>query len=101
MAETYAHTLILPAVRQPAFQDSQPDAPFEGYPLSGVSPASATPYGGKLLWVGNATVVVELNGIRFLTDPNFLHKGDAAVCFASLASLIIVVKAITSTSDQE
>lgn len=75
MAESYAHTLVLPAIRQPAFQDSIPDGPFAGYPLSGVSPASDTPFGGKLLWVGNATCVVELNGIRFLTDPNFLHQG--------------------------
>lgn len=73
--ETYAHTLVVPTTRQPTFQESQPDGPFTGYPLSGAG-ASSTPYGGKLLWVGNATCVLELNGLRFMTDPNFLHQGQ-------------------------
>ena len=75
-AKKYTHTLTLPSTRQSAFQDSLPDGAFTDYPLSGAPAASETPYGGKLLWVGNATCVLELNGIRFLTDPNFLHKGQ-------------------------
>ncbi|RUS18806.1 hypothetical protein BC937DRAFT_88319 [Endogone sp. FLAS-F59071] len=31
---------------------------------------------GTLQWVGNATCIIEWRGIRFMTDPNFLHQGD-------------------------
>lgn len=30
----------------------------------------------SIFWIGNATTVLEWNGIRILTDPNFLHAGD-------------------------
>ena len=33
---------------------------------------------GSLLFVGNATTVIEYGGFRLLTDPNFLHRGQRA-----------------------
>ena len=67
-------TLTLPALREPCFDVSQEDAPLSGYAKSDTKTVS-TPFGGKLLWVGNATCIIEFNGIRFMTDPNFLHQG--------------------------
>jgi L-ascorbate metabolism protein UlaG (beta-lactamase superfamily) len=34
--------------------------------------------GGELTFIGTATVLVRFGGFTFLTDPNFLHKGDFA-----------------------
>lgn len=36
------------------------------------------PTTGRLTFVGTATVILELGGLRILTDPNFLHQGDHA-----------------------
>jgi hypothetical protein len=33
---------------------------------------------GELQFIGNATVLVRYAGFTFLTDPNFLHRGDHA-----------------------
>jgi L-ascorbate metabolism protein UlaG (beta-lactamase superfamily) len=33
---------------------------------------------GRLTFIGTATVLIEVGGFRFLTDPNFLHQGDHA-----------------------
>jgi L-ascorbate metabolism protein UlaG (beta-lactamase superfamily) len=33
---------------------------------------------GRITWVGNATVLIEVGSVRILTDPNFLHQGDHA-----------------------
>ncbi|EKM52465.1 uncharacterized protein PHACADRAFT_260891 [Phanerochaete carnosa HHB-10118-sp] len=68
-------TLTLLPTREPCFDESLPDDPLTGYAKSDSVPVN-TPFGGKLLWVGNATCVIEVNGIRFMTDPNFLHQGD-------------------------
>ncbi|KIP06568.1 hypothetical protein PHLGIDRAFT_452638 [Phlebiopsis gigantea 11061_1 CR5-6] len=69
-------TLTIPgAAREPCFDASKEDAPLSGYVKSNEKPVT-TPFGGKLLWVGNATCIIEFNGIRFMTDPNFLHQGD-------------------------
>ena len=38
-------------------------------------PSSST---GSLTFIGTATVIVELGGFRFMTDPNFLHQGEHA-----------------------
>ena len=70
-----AFTLTIPsAPREPCFDTSKADAPLSGYAKSNEKPVT-TPFGGKLLWVGNATCIIEFNGIRFMTDPNFLHQG--------------------------
>lgn len=31
---------------------------------------------GRVYWIGNATMIIEWQGMRILTDPNFLHAGD-------------------------
>ena len=67
--------LTLPVTREPCFDESLVDAPLGGYAKSDATPVN-TPFGGKLLWVGNATCIIEVNGIRFMTDPNFLHQGE-------------------------
>ncbi|HEV7721787.1 MAG TPA: MBL fold metallo-hydrolase [Iamia sp.] len=36
------------------------------------------PTTGRLTFVGTATVILELCGLRILTDPNFLHQGQHA-----------------------
>lgn len=43
-------------------------------PPSGVPEAA----GGELTFIGTATVLVRYGGFTFLTDPNFLHRGDYA-----------------------
>ena len=40
----------------------------------------------RVTWVGNATVLLELDGFRVLTDPNFLHQGDHAKLGGGLRS---------------
>ena len=41
-------------------------------------PAAAAPADGTLTFIGTATVLVRLGGFTFLTDPNFLHRGEYA-----------------------
>jgi L-ascorbate metabolism protein UlaG (beta-lactamase superfamily) len=38
-------------------------------------PGPATPPGGTLRFVGNATVLIQFQGLTILTDPNFLPRG--------------------------
>ncbi len=44
----------------------------------GASARRADPATGELTFVGNATVILEVGGLRILTDPNFLHQGQHA-----------------------
>ena len=77
MAQT---TLTLPSTREPTFEASVEDEPLTGHPQAAPDSApSISPFGGKLLWVGNATCIIEFDGIRFMTDPNFLHAGECRV----------------------
>jgi L-ascorbate metabolism protein UlaG (beta-lactamase superfamily) len=41
---------------------------------------------GSLMFVGTATVIVEIAGFRFMTDPNFLHQGEHAYLGLGLRS---------------
>ncbi len=41
--------------------------------MTGVEPSGA---GASLTFVGTATTVLTLGGVRLLTDPNFLHRGQ-------------------------
>jgi len=41
-----------------------------------LSPSNAGGENASLFFVGTATTVLEWEGIRILTDPNFLHAGD-------------------------
>lgn len=59
-----------------ALASSLPDAKE-----SRVNPSKDTAGGqgdenAKLLFVGTATVILEWEGVRVMTDPNFLHAGD-------------------------
>ena len=40
--------------------------------------AGPEPSRGELTFIGTATVLVRYGGFTFLTDPNFLHRGDYA-----------------------
>lgn len=44
----------------------------------GASARHDDPATGRLTFVGNATVILEVAGLRILTDPNFLHQGQHA-----------------------
>jgi L-ascorbate metabolism protein UlaG (beta-lactamase superfamily) len=41
---------------------------------------------GSLTFIGTATVIVEIGGFRFMTDPNFLHQGEHAYLGMGLRS---------------
>ncbi|PVH85268.1 Metallo-hydrolase/oxidoreductase [Cadophora sp. DSE1049] len=41
-----------------------------------VHPATAGFENASLYFVGNATTILEWEGVRLMTDPNFLHEGD-------------------------
>lgn len=71
-SDTTPMALMLSSVRQPAFDASLEDGPLSHHTST---ETIGTPFGGKLLWVGNATCVIEYEDIRFMTDPNFLHQG--------------------------
>jgi len=63
-------TLTLPSERLPTFGDSTVKDPS----LTATEPLPGAK-GGKVKWIGNATCIIEYGGIRFMTDPNFLHQG--------------------------
>ena len=58
--------------------------PTRDLPASHSLPSSQVPpwpYGGvdtnaKLFFIGTATTILEWEGLRLMTDPNFLHAGD-------------------------
>ncbi|HXH57658.1 MBL fold metallo-hydrolase [Iamia sp.] len=52
--------------------------------IDGSGPEPAT--GGRVTFIGNATVLLEAGGLRILTDPNFLHQGDHAALGGGLRS---------------
>ncbi|KAK5626900.1 hypothetical protein RRF57_002615 [Xylaria bambusicola] len=85
------HLYINPSQRIPLLreQKSPEDAPQElkaskththptstststSAPLAG----SAKPPDASVYFIGNATTIIEWQGLRILTDPNFLHAGD-------------------------
>ena len=39
-------------------------------------PSSVLGANASLKFIGTATTILEWEGIRLMTDPNFLHKGD-------------------------
>jgi L-ascorbate metabolism protein UlaG (beta-lactamase superfamily) len=41
-------------------------------------PGPASPPGGTLRFIGNATVLIQFQGLTILTDPNFLPRGGVA-----------------------
>lgn len=66
---------ILPLARQATFDKSLSDVPLSSYTSKIGSLEIVNALGANLLWVGNATCILEYRNIRFMTDPNFLHQG--------------------------
>jgi L-ascorbate metabolism protein UlaG (beta-lactamase superfamily) len=52
--------------------------PFPHDTLRVTGSASLEPPDGALTFIGTATVLLEVGGLRILTDPNFLHQGEHA-----------------------
>ncbi|KAI0483101.1 Metallo-hydrolase/oxidoreductase [Xylariaceae sp. FL0804] len=74
------HLHLDPAKRQPLLKDQRDasEAPKE-VPVGKVLTHprhSGNDEDASIYFVGNATTIIEWQGIRILTDPNFLHAGD-------------------------
>ncbi|KAF2142252.1 uncharacterized protein K452DRAFT_271115 [Aplosporella prunicola CBS 121167] len=71
---------INPLVAEPATRDhDRVHAPPESLPPASATKLHPTNAGGenaRLFFVGTATTILEWEGIRLMTDPNFLHAGD-------------------------
>ena len=50
-------------------------------------PAAASAQAGTVQFIGSATVLIRYQGLTILTDPNFLHKGDAVRLGYGLSAL--------------
>jgi len=82
------HLHIDPSKRKPLLRDQNsvaeapPSLPVKkthihpSHPASGPGISSARPEDASVSFIGNATTILEWQGLRILTDPNFLHKGD-------------------------
>lgn len=71
------HITLDPTHHQPPTRDHEhfpnqlPDAKE-----TKLHPSNAGGENASLFFIGNATTVLEWEGVRILTDPNFLHAGD-------------------------
>lgn len=68
-----------PSARQPLLKPDKGRKPALNYFPVKTSHSSATSAGGengRVLFIGTATTVIEWQGLRILTDPNFLREGD-------------------------
>ncbi|KAI1470184.1 Metallo-hydrolase/oxidoreductase [Daldinia caldariorum] len=80
MMTSIRHLHLNPLKRQPLLKD-QP-APDEDGPKLPVKKIHTNPQGSEgnedasIYFIGTATTVIEWQGLRILTDPNFLHAGD-------------------------
>jgi L-ascorbate metabolism protein UlaG (beta-lactamase superfamily) len=84
-SKTIGHLHLAPLNRKPLLK-SQPtaDSAPSSIPLGKkhVHPSAPSPstsdgdLDASITFIGNATTLLEWNGIRLLTDPNFLHAGD-------------------------
>ncbi|PGG96350.1 hypothetical protein AJ79_09623 [Helicocarpus griseus UAMH5409] len=66
-------------VKEPPTRDARPGpSPSNLPPATGTKlhPFNPGAENASLRFIGNATTVLEWEGIRLMTDPNFLHKGD-------------------------
>ncbi len=61
-----------------------PDVEYDIIRVDESGPDSVT--GARVTFIGNATVLLEVGGLRILTDPNFLHQGDHAALGGGLRS---------------
>lgn len=64
---------VAPLKDQPSVPVALPDAKETKLHPSNASSASTN---ASLFFVGTATTILEWEGLRILTDPNFLHAGD-------------------------
>ncbi|EJU04196.1 Metallo-hydrolase/oxidoreductase [Dacryopinax primogenitus] len=66
--------LDLPLTREATFQGS-PAADPPSYATQ-LLPGKDNNSRNSVQFVGNATCILEIKGVRVMTDPNFLHQGD-------------------------
>ena len=68
------------SVKKPPTRDATAKGLPEGLPAAKASkehPSKASANANaSLFFVGTATTILEWEGLRLMTDPNFLHKGD-------------------------
>ena len=81
-SKTIGHLHLAPTNRKPLLK-SQPSAssapssiPLGEKHTHPTSSSSPNDLDASITFIGNATTLLEWNGIRLLTDPNFLHAGD-------------------------
>ncbi|CAJ2501495.1 Uu.00g043480.m01.CDS01 [Anthostomella pinea] len=74
------HLHLDPSKRQPLLKDQEsPNEAPKSVPVSKVfthPKGSSNDEDASIYFIGTATTVIEWEGIRILTDPNFLHAGD-------------------------
>lgn len=80
---TPKYTLVLdpsspkpPTRDHPSYPDSLPIAKTTKHHPKHDNSVETDTENGSLLFVGTATTILQWEGIRLLTDPNFLHEGD-------------------------
>lgn len=78
-ANSVQHLILDPSV------DQDPTRDHKGHPLalppsttSKTHPTKSGSENASIFFVGTATTILEWEGIRLMTDPNFLHAGDHA-----------------------
>jgi len=72
------HLVLDPTVNEPPTRDHGRQHP-SGLPAAKetkVHPTNAGAENASIFFVGTATTILEWEGIRLMTDPNFLHAGD-------------------------
>ncbi|KAL4951171.1 beta-lactamase superfamily domain-containing protein [Aspergillus filifer] len=73
------HITIDPSNVQPPTRDGSSAELADSLPTAKASNVHPTKPGGEnasIYFIGTATTIIEWQGIRIMTDPNFLHAGD-------------------------
>lgn len=73
------HRIALdPTVSEPPTRDAPQPTPSDlpAAKETKLHPQNAGAENASLKFIGTATTILEWEGIRLMTDPNFLHKGD-------------------------
>jgi len=66
-----------PSVNEPPTRDHDHHATsLPTVKVTQIHPTKSGAENASILFVGNATTILEWEGIRLMTDPNFLHAGD-------------------------
>ncbi len=71
------HMILNPSVNEPPTRDhkNHPTTLPEAKEIKS-HPTKAGSENASIFFVGTATTILEWEGIRLMTDPNFLHAGD-------------------------